>query len=209
MLLFATFLSVAVGCPSVCRCSGRGRVYCNDKNLKSIPYGIPVDTKTLFLQNNRLINSPELNSRLSELPQLERLMLYNNELVEFPAIRSITLREMDVNGNQIERVSNLVKLNNLDRLNLDDNSLSTSHLDFSGMPHLRQLSLNKNLFSTFPTGLPASIENLILSNNKITTISAKSVESLSSVQNLRLDHNKINDQVKFIPKIFFLKNSYF
>ena len=195
MLLFGTLLSLAVSCPTVCRCSGRGRVYCNDKSLTSVPYGIPVDTKTLFLQNNRLINSPELNSRLSRLPQLERLMLYNNELVEFPGIQSVTLREMDLNGNQIERVSNLVKLNNLDRLNLDDNALSANHIDLSGMPHLRSLSLSKNLLSTFPTGLPGSVESLILSTNKIATISAKSVESLSSVQNLRLDHNKINDQV--------------
>lgn len=70
--------SVAAGCPDLCRCPGRGRVYCNEKQLTTVPYGIPSDTKILYLQDNNIINSPEVNQRLSSLPMLEKLFLYRN-----------------------------------------------------------------------------------------------------------------------------------
>ena len=50
-----------------------------DPALKGeVPYGIPSDTKVLYLQDNEIINSVELNERLSNLPFLEKVMLYKN-----------------------------------------------------------------------------------------------------------------------------------
>ena len=46
--------------------------------LTQVPYGIPSDTKVLYLQDNEIINSVELNERLSNLPILEKVMLYKN-----------------------------------------------------------------------------------------------------------------------------------
>lgn len=78
MLALLALAGTVASCPDLCRCQARGRVYCMQKNLETVPYGIPADTKYLFLQNNRIVNSPELNERLSMLPQLERVMLFNN-----------------------------------------------------------------------------------------------------------------------------------
>ena len=78
LALLPLLTGVALSCPDLCRCQARGRVYCNGKNLDTVPYGIPADTEYLYLQNNRIVNSPELNERLSMLPQLERVMLFNN-----------------------------------------------------------------------------------------------------------------------------------
>ena len=78
MLALLALLGVANGCPDLCRCEARGRVYCMEKNLDSVPYGIPKDTRILYLQKNRIVNSRELNERLSMLPLLERVMLFEN-----------------------------------------------------------------------------------------------------------------------------------
>ena len=77
-VIFSTFVTLSTGCPDLCRCQVRGRVYCNGKGLTQVPYGIPSDTKVLYLQDNEIINSVELNERLSNLPFLEKVMLYKN-----------------------------------------------------------------------------------------------------------------------------------
>lgn len=200
MLLLSALLFVGLvsACPDVCRCSARGRVYCNNKLLHEIPFGLPIDTQILFLQNNNLINSPELTNRLQQLPQLEKLMLYNNDLVHFPAFRSDTLRELNLNGNEISSIDGEAYFPKLDKLNLDDNNLVNEDRylgTFESMVNLRVLSMDKNLLTAFPTGLPSSLETLILSNNKISTFSLASVKPLINLQVLRMDKNKINDQV--------------
>jgi Leucine-rich repeat (LRR) protein len=200
MLLLSAILSVAVidACPKACRCSASGRVYCNGKGLTEVPYGIPVDTQILFLQDNDLENTPELNQFLGQLPQLEKLMLFNNQLAKMPEFYSETLRELNLNGNKIAKISSEAKFYNLDSLNLDDNHLSneiTPLGDFDAMPNLRHISMSENLLVKLPLGLPSSLEHLILTGNKLATFPRESSKRLINLQELRMDKNKLNDQV--------------
>ena len=198
LLTSLVLVSLASACPKACRCAGRGRVFCNDRNLREIPLGLPVDTKILFLQDNKLINSPELTDRLEQLIFLEKVMLHNNELVSFPAFRSNSLRELNLQGNQIERIDGNADFPNLDILNLDDNNLSNQHWRlgfFDKMPKMRMLTMDKNLLTKFPVGLPESLETLTISSNKIETFSLESGRPLINLEVLRMDKNKINDQV--------------
>lgn len=87
-------------CPDECRCDQRNRVYCNNRNLSKIPANIPVHTKILYLQDNALTSSEQLERELGHLSYLERLMLYNNQLDTFPKLCSKYLRELRINNNR-------------------------------------------------------------------------------------------------------------
>ena len=100
-LLFGLVCSTrASRCPVECRCESRNRVYCNNRGFRTIPAGIPTDTKVLHLQDNALQNSPQLDAALGELVNLERVMLYNNKLTHVPRLRSDALRELRLNSNR-------------------------------------------------------------------------------------------------------------
>jgi len=106
-MLFSYFiLSVITGravserCPAECRCQSRNRVYCNNRGFKTVPNGIPIDTKVLYLQDNSLENSQSLDDVLGELVNLERVMLYNNKLTHVPRLQSNALRELRLNSNR-------------------------------------------------------------------------------------------------------------
>ena len=84
----ASISAKSAKCPVACRCDGsRKRVYCNSRALKSIPTDIPIDTKVLYLQDNQLASSEELDVTLSSLVNLERVMLYSNQLTQIPKFK--------------------------------------------------------------------------------------------------------------------------
>ena len=66
-------------CPSQCRCT-RGRVYCNNRGFTEIPQGIPPGTKILYLQDNELENSDQLDRTLSRLTQ-ERFKTRSEDII--------------------------------------------------------------------------------------------------------------------------------
>ena len=99
--LIGLFLSCVAPCPEECRCDrARKRVYCNNRDLSQIPRQIPWDTRLLFLQDNELTSSQQLERELGKLNNLERLMLYNNKLEVFPKLRSANVRELRINNNR-------------------------------------------------------------------------------------------------------------
>ena len=94
-------LATVQSCPDACRCMPKTKkVYCNNRNLFEIPKNIPEDTKVLFLQDNRLENSAQLEAELQKLTQLERLMFYNNNLEKIPKLNSQYLRKLHLNNNR-------------------------------------------------------------------------------------------------------------
>lgn len=195
-------LSLLIGltysCPTECRCETRHRVYCNGRALTSIPEGIPVDTATLHLQDNQLASSAELNLALSKLNQLERLMLYSNKLTEVPKVKSGKLRELRLNANRIQFIPAHVFESTpaLTELILDENELTNASFvgdSFAGARNIHRLSMIDNELTMVPSDLPPSLEELYLSSNKITQIPARSLQPLTNLRVIYLDHNRLHD----------------
>uniref|UniRef100_A0A3P8V7G1 Fibronectin leucine rich transmembrane protein 1 n=1 Tax=Cynoglossus semilaevis TaxID=244447 RepID=A0A3P8V7G1_CYNSE len=178
-------------CPSVCRCD-EGFVYCNDRGLSLIP-PLPLMAAILYLQSNRLTNAG-LPPSLERSNSIRVIYLYANQLDEFPIHLPPSLRELHLQDNNIRTLprSALAKLPLLERLHLDDNSISTVSIQdraFSGTPRLRLLFLSRNHLSSIPAGLPASLEELRLDDNRISTIPTHAFRGLSSLRRLVLDGN--------------------
>ncbi|XP_053735791.1 leucine-rich repeat transmembrane protein FLRT1 [Synchiropus splendidus] len=178
-------------CPSVCRCD-EGFVYCNDRGLGLIP-PLPLTAAILYLQSNRLTNAG-LPPSLERSSSIRVIYLYANQLDEFPIHLPPSLRELHLQDNNIRTLprSALAKLPLLERLHLDDNSISTVSIQeraFSGTPRLRLLFLSRNHLSSIPAGLPASLEELRLDDNRINTIPTHAFRGLGSLRRLVLDGN--------------------
>lgn len=178
-------------CPAVCRCD-EGFVYCNDRGLSLIP-PLPLTAAILYLQSNRLSNAG-LPQSLERSTSIRVIYLYANQLDEFPIHLPPSLRELHLQDNNIRTLprSALAKLPLLERLHLDDNSISTVSIQeraFSGTPRLRLLFLSRNHLSSIPAGLPASLEELRLDDNRISTIPTHAFRGLTSLRRLVLDGN--------------------
>lgn len=178
-------------CPSVCRCD-EGFVYCNDRGLSLIP-PLPLTAAILYLQSNRLTNAG-LPPSLERSSTIRVIYLYANQLDEFPIHLPPSLRELHLQDNNIRTLprSALTKLPLLERLHLDDNSISTVSIQdraFSGTPRLRLLFLSRNHLSSIPAGLPSSLEELRLDDNRINTIPTHAFRGLTSLRRLVMDGN--------------------
>uniref|UniRef100_A0A8C3UV16 Fibronectin leucine rich transmembrane protein 1 n=1 Tax=Catharus ustulatus TaxID=91951 RepID=A0A8C3UV16_CATUS len=194
-----TLLTLATvgACPAVCRCSG-GRVYCNDRGLTAVPEGLPPGATTLFLQNNR-IGDAGIPARLGRLPALRVLYLYANALEQLPAHLPPALRELHLQENNVRGLCRraLARAPLLERLHLDDNSVSAAGIEedaFAENRRLRLLFLSRNHLSSVPAGLPPALEELRLDDNRIHTIPLRAFEGLPALRRLVLDGNLLANQ---------------
>ncbi|XP_075719209.1 leucine-rich repeat transmembrane protein FLRT3 [Rhinoderma darwinii] len=183
-------------CPSACRCDG-GFIYCNDRDLTSIPSGIPEDATTLYLQNNQ-INNAGIPSDLRGLDKVERIYLYRNSLDEFPINLPKNVKELHLQENNIRTITyeSLSQIPAIEELHLDDNSVSAVSIEdgaFRDNIYLRLLFLSRNHLSTIPWGLPRTIEELRLDDNRISTIAEISLQDLTNLKRLVLDGNLLNN----------------
>ncbi|XP_072437615.1 leucine-rich repeat transmembrane protein FLRT3 [Chiloscyllium punctatum] len=184
-------------CPSVCRCDA-GFVYCNDRGLTSIPKGIPQDSTTLFLQNNQ-INNAGIPRELLNLVKVEIIYLYSNSLDEFPTNVPKYIKELHLQENNIRAISldSLSKIPYLERLHLDDNSVSAVSIEegaFRENKDLKLIFLSRNHLSSIPVGLPSTVEELRLDDNRIATISENALSHLTGLKRLVLDGNLLTNQ---------------
>ncbi|XP_041341241.1 leucine-rich repeat transmembrane protein FLRT1-like, partial [Pyrgilauda ruficollis] len=196
-IIILTLLSPARSCPAVCRCSG-GRVYCNDRGLTAVPEGLPPGATTLFLQNNR-IGDAGIPARLGRLPALRVLYLYANALEQLPAHLPPALRELHLQENNVRGLCRraLARAPLLERLHLDDNSVSAAGIEedaFAENRRLRLLFLSRNHLSSVPAGLPPALEELRLDDNRIHTIPLRAFEGLPALRRLVLDGNLLANQ---------------
>ena len=191
----ASISAKSAKCPVACRCDGlRKRVYCNSRALKSIPENIPIDTKVLYLQDNQLASNVELDITLSTLVNLERVMLYSNQLTQIPKFNSKSLHELRLNSNKISTIPENVFQGtpNLKQMILDDNEItnfSFKNNSFADLPNLQRLSLIQNRLTELPESLPSTVEKLFLNSNQISFIGKSALGSLSELCVLQLDRN--------------------
>ncbi|XP_074991244.1 leucine-rich repeat transmembrane protein FLRT1-like [Calonectris borealis] len=192
-----TVTAAAAACPAVCRCAG-GRVYCNDRGLTAVPEGLPPGATTLFLQNNR-IGDAGIPARLGHLSALKVLYLYANALEQLPAYLPPALRELHLQENNVRGLCRraLARAPLLERLHLDDNSVSAAGIEedaFAENRRLRLLFLSRNHLSSVPSGLPPALEELRLDDNRIHTIPLRAFEGLPALRRLVLDGNLLANQ---------------
>ncbi|XP_039272854.2 leucine-rich repeat transmembrane protein FLRT3-like [Styela clava] len=202
VVLVTCFLDNAVSsstvCPPRCRCdSSRKTVYCMNKKLSKLPLGIPLDTKRLLLQNNQLLNDPDLDNILSSLSSLEKLELSNNSLTSFPRNLPRSLTWISMKDNDIKYIGSqsLEGLNMLKILYLDNNSITNQGLSpsaFTGASNLHTISLKWNRLTSVPQGLPAGIRYAHFGHNLINTVPKNAVQHLGRVMSLDLNNNLLN-----------------
>ncbi|XP_064173320.1 leucine-rich repeat transmembrane protein FLRT3 [Anguilla rostrata] len=184
-------------CPSLCRCDGTF-IYCNDRELTSIPVGIPEDATVLYLQNNR-IKSAGVPAQLRRLTRVEKIYLYCNSLDEFPTNLPVSVRELHLQENNVRTITHasLAQIPRIEELHLDDNSVSAVSIEegaFRDSSHLRLLFLSRNHLSAIPLGLPATIEELRFEDNRISSISEQALQDLVNLKRLILDGNLLNNR---------------
>lgn len=191
-------IGLVLTCPDECRCNARKQVYCNNRNLRALPDNIPTDTKVLFLQDNQLTNSQELEEQLAKLNNLERLMFYSNQLEFIPRLNAPNLRELRLNNNRINSIhsDSLSLVPNLSELILDGNSLTNAGIHrgaFDKLNNLKRVSFTNNFLTEFPMNLPSTLNHIFLSDNQLSYVSFESLAQLSNLETLYLNRNRLSD----------------
>uniref|UniRef100_A0A3P9LW05 Fibronectin leucine rich transmembrane protein 2 n=1 Tax=Oryzias latipes TaxID=8090 RepID=A0A3P9LW05_ORYLA len=184
-------------CPDVCRCD-KGYVYCNERSLTSVPLGIGEGHKVLYLHNNQ-INNAGFPVELHNLASVETVVLYGNQLDEFPINVPKNTRVLHLQENNIQTISRaaLAQLTKLEELHLDDNSISTVGVEegaFKEATSLKLLFLTKNHLSSVPIGLPEDLKELRLDENRIAVIAEEAFQNVTRLQRLLLDGNLLTDE---------------
>lgn len=189
--------SRASQCPEECRCD-RTFVYCNERSLTSVPLGIGEGYKTLYLHNNQ-INNAGFPLELHHVASVETVYLYGNELDEFPINLPKNVRIVHLQENNIQTISRaaLAQLLWLEELHLDDNSISTVGVEegaFQEAVSLKMLFLTKNHLSSVPIGLPETLKELRLDENRIAMIAEEAFKNVTRLERLLLDGNLLMDE---------------
>ncbi|XP_072413292.1 slit homolog 1 protein-like isoform X2 [Chiloscyllium punctatum] len=148
-------------CPPQCRCESNV-VDCSNQKLTKVPEFIPQSTLELRLTNNE-ISHLEATGLFRKLPQLRKINLSNNKIVEiedgtFEGASSVS--ELHLTANQLDSIrSGMFRgLDGLRTLMLRNNRISCVHNDsFTGLSAVRLLSLYDNHIATIT---PAAFDTL-------------------------------------------------
>lgn len=135
-----------------------------------------------------------------------------------PAVKQLTeLKDLSLTG--VAALENLPQwlgdLKKLETIRLQDSKVEEIHPDIFKLPLLKKLYLGSNQLRSIPATLPENLENLVLSNNQLTTVP----ESVARLQFLNLENNPLqqlpaglenipNLSLEFEKKISLLDYSY-
>ncbi|XP_067855418.1 wu:fc23c09 [Heptranchias perlo] len=219
-------------CPPQCACYGR-IVQCSDKGLDKIPYGIPFNTRNLFLMNNKidvipldLLNEYMLleflvlnNNKLTDIgvegtlegmQKLTRLYMDQNNLSSIPTDLPSTLEELMLNSNNISMMSSQVwaKCKNLKTISLNNNRITDESIPpgaFNPVQNLHVIKMNHNLLTAVPADFSTSLRELFLEGNQIRKLPDNVFTDSSALIYLNLHNNQLNN--KGIGKKAFLHMS--
>ncbi|XP_046729823.1 asporin [Silurus meridionalis] len=206
------------------------RLYLEQNLLQSVPADLPASLEELRLDGNDLKvisetawfrcpgllilslsnNSLESVSTsfpfgvLSSLSSLRTLSLSHNRLTSVPLHLPISLQELFLRGNLIQRLQPGIFQGKaqLQILDLSANKLTNKGLGkgvLINATHLESLNLEGNLLKQVPRHLPNSLKILNLEGNSISSISKATFLSLPHLEHLGLARNKIS---KVVPGAF-------
>ncbi|KAL6459604.1 hypothetical protein MHYP_G00313630 [Metynnis hypsauchen] len=197
------------------------RLYLERNFLQSIPADLPTSLEELRMDGNKvrvmsevawsrcpglLILSLSNNSLgslafpagvLSPLVSLRTLSLSQNQLTSVPLHLPLSLQELYLRGNRIQRFQSGVFQGKAELLVLD---LSANRLTNKGLgkaalinaTHLESLNLEGNLLKHVPRHLPRSLKTLNLEGNSISSVSKAAFLSLPHLEHLGLARNKLS-----------------
>uniref|UniRef100_A0A4W3HYD1 Uncharacterized protein n=1 Tax=Callorhinchus milii TaxID=7868 RepID=A0A4W3HYD1_CALMI len=194
-------------------------VQCSDKGVDKMPYGIPFNTRNLFLMNNKIemiqmgllseylslefivLNNNKLTDAgiegaLEGIEKLTRLYMDQNHLHSIPTDLPPTLEELMLNSNNISQMSAyvLAKCTSLKSISLNNNNITDESIPeaFLHMVRLEHLDLGKNALTSIPKQLPHSLKILLLQENNLTSIRKNVLWNMSKLEEIHLEHNKIS-----------------
>ena len=197
-MLTVSFLQVALWTLVLMAGACRGVVVVTfsavDQGLEAIPDGIPQDVQTLRLYRNSF---SEIDS-FPFYPNLTRLLLYENQLEEFPNVvnLSLTLEELDVKKNKISYVDPdiLGSLSVLKTLFLEYNKLHyLPDIPEPRLSSLEVLKLDFNSFYELPLlpRLGQSILTFSIGGNFIREIGKDQIAAMPNLINFAADSNPL------------------
>lgn len=145
-------LACAQDCPPICHCLTQ-EVICTGRNLSQYPEGIPVGTRRLLLNQNKLSFLPALSlGLLSDLVDLDCSHNQLREVLDYTFLGVFRLLFLDLSCNHLYRISpqGFSMLGSLMHLNLSHNQrLGSLHrLTFANTTALRYLDLRYTGLST-------------------------------------------------------------
>ncbi|XP_056319912.1 extracellular matrix protein 2 [Danio aesculapii] len=206
--------------PSGCLLS-ESLIACGNTRLTQMPIIRDAGVRSLFLADNKISKIPA--HALAGLPNLEWLDLSKNKLDDFSlapdVFKNLTkLRRLNLDGNNFTKVPSLppslveLKINDnklsgltphsfkglvqLLTLELEDNYFhdgNVSPLAFKPLRKLIYLRLDDNKFRAIPSGLPVSVQELHLSDNKIEVVHSGLLNKTTNLRVLNLSHNRLRE----------------
>ncbi|XP_039443296.1 probable serine/threonine-protein kinase DDB_G0278509 isoform X1 [Culex pipiens pallens] len=188
----------------------------NIETFKGVPLLVHLD-----LSHNRITHFNK--DAFAKNRELERLLMNHNHISELPGFQNIdNLEELNLSNNDLQEISdnqfrgnpklnsldasfNLLRHFNLNQLN-DKPNLSFISVSFNNLESLyipgqvQKLDARNNSISNINANI-CSLQNLYLSNNQITDISA--LRNCRSMKILNLSHNKLQsiDLIESMPEL--------
>lgn len=206
------------------------RLYLDRNLLQSVPTELPASLEELRLDGNKLkvmsevawfrcpgllilsLNNNSLESIsslfpdgvLSPLSSLRTLSLSHNRLISVPLQLPLSLQELYLRGNLIQRFQPGIFQGKaqLQVLDLSANRLTNKGLGKGALinaTRLESLNLEGNFLKQVPRHLPRSLKTLNLEGNSISSISKAMLLSLPHLEHIGLARNKIS---KVVPGAF-------
>lgn len=210
-------------CHQECECpiNFPSAMYCDSRRLKFVPV-VPTGIKYLYLQNNqideikagvfdnvtaelrwlvldnnKITNAKIAKGTIDKLTALEKLFFSNNELTEPVVPPSKSLDELKMTHNKVSKFPSglLADKENLTSINLQHNQLTSDGITgaFKGPKKLLSLDVSHNKLKKLPAGVPSSLEILYADYNDIDGVGAGYLNKMTSLQYLRISHNKLVD----------------
>uniref|UniRef100_A0A2K5TZY1 Leucine rich repeat containing 52 n=1 Tax=Macaca fascicularis TaxID=9541 RepID=A0A2K5TZY1_MACFA len=188
-LLFSFGMGLVSGskCPNNCLCQAQ-EVNCTAKQLTEYPLDIPLNTRRLFVNENRITSLPAMHlGLLSDLVYLDCQKNWIREVMDYTFIGVFKLIYLDLSSNNLTSISPLTfsVLSNLVHLNIANN------------PHL--LSLHKFTFAN-----TTSLRYLDLRNTGLQTLDSAALHHLPVLETLFLSGNPWKCNCSFLDFAIFL-----
>ncbi|XP_064155825.1 extracellular matrix protein 2 isoform X1 [Anguilla rostrata] len=183
-------------------------LYLSKNKIRHVPpeslAGLP-NLEWLDLSENKLTDSSLSPDLFNRLTKLTRLNLDGNSLTKIPALPP-SLEELKMNDNKIVALTpqSFAGQSRLLRLELEDNRLLEGSISPAAFRPLRQLlflKLDENKLRSVPRGLPPSLQELRLSENKLEKLQNGALNRTPKLRALDLSHNHIREDL-IGPKVW-------
>ncbi|KAM9689154.1 leucine-rich repeat-containing protein 52 [Trichechus inunguis] len=188
-LLFSFGMGLVSGskCPNNCLCQSQ-EVICTGRQLTEYPSDIPLNTRRLYLDNNRITYLPAMNlGLLSDLVYLDCQNNLIHEVMDYTFIGVFKLVYLDLSFNNLTLISpySFSVLSNLVQLNISNNP----HLSF----------LHKHTFAN-----TSSLRYLDLRNTGLQILDHGAFHHLTTLRTLYLSGNPWNCNCSFLDFSIYL-----